>query len=90
MPKTPGWKKVNSPSTSMREHYAKMFKRNQMKFMRRSVLDPEHIGSEFLHEGKKYKLLGTVDPLEMIIESLEDGSCYIVHCDLVTRCILGS
>ena len=82
------WKKINPPSGSMREHYASMFKRNQMKFMRRSRLTPEHIGSEFVYEGSPYKLIGTGTPVEMIIENLEDGSCYMVHCDLITKLIL--
>lgn len=82
------WKKINPPSESMREHYAAMFKRNQMKFMRRSILSPEHIGSEFIWEGSHYKLIGTGTPAEMIVENLEDGTCYMVHCDLVTKAIL--
>lgn len=84
------WKKINPPSSSMRDHYASMFKRNQMKFMRRSILTPDHIGSEFIFEESKYKLIGTGTPAEMIVENLEDGSCYMVHCDLVTKLILGN
>jgi hypothetical protein len=84
----PTWKKINPPSESMRDYYASLFKRNQMKFMRRSILSPEHIGSEFVYDGLKYKLIGTGTPVEMIVENLEDGSCYMVHCDLVTKAIL--
>lgn len=84
------WKKINPPSESMREYYATMFKRNQMKFMRRSILSPDHIGSEFFYEGSKYKLIGTGTPAEMIVENLGDGSCYMVHCDLITKLILES
>jgi hypothetical protein len=82
------WKKINPPSESMREYYATMFKRNQMKFMRRSVLSPDHLGSEFAYEGSTYKLIGTGTPAEMILENLGDGTCYMVHCDFVTKMIL--
>jgi len=85
---TTDWKKINPPSESMREHYAALFKRNQLKFMRRSTLSPEHIGSEFVYEGANYKLIGTGTPEEMIVENLDDRTCWMVHCDLVTRAIL--
>ena len=81
-------KKINSPSDSMREHYEKTFKRNQMKFMRRSSLEPSHLGSEFSFQGHQYKLIGTMSPMEMIIENLEDGSCYLIHCDYATKLVL--
>ena len=82
------WKKINPPSESMRDYYATMFKRNQMKFMKRSPLKPDQIGSEFSFEGFTYRLIGTATPVEMVVENLEDGSCYMVHCDFVTRLIL--
>lgn len=83
------WKKINPPSESMRKHYASLFNRNQLKFMRRSTLSPEHIGSEFVYDGSSYKLIGTGSPEEMIVENLGDRTCYMVHCDLVTKAILG-
>jgi len=81
-------KKINAPSDSMREHYEKMFNRNQMKFMRRSPLSPSHLGSEFTLDGVNYKLIGTMSPMEMIIENLEDGSCYLIHCDFASKLVL--
>ena len=85
---TTDWKKINPPSESMRGHYAALFKRNQLKCMRRSTLSPEHIGSELVYEGANYKLIGTGTPEEMIVENLDDRTCWMVHCDLVTRAIL--
>ena len=82
------WRKIKAPSESMRDYYAMMFKRNQMKFMKRSPLKPDQIGSEFSFEGFTYRLIGTATPVEMVVENLEDGSCYMVHCDLVTKLIL--
>jgi len=83
-------KPMNTPSNSMKEYYGNLFKRNQMKFMRRSTLDPSHLGSEFVLEGKTYSLVGTISPAEMIIERIEDGSCYIIQCDLATKLVLGN
>jgi len=82
------WKQINPPSESMRGYYAALFRRNQTKFIRRSILGPDHIGSEFVYEGSSYKLIGTGTPVEMIVEKLEDGTCYMVYCDLVTKAIL--
>jgi hypothetical protein len=81
-------KPMNTPSDSMKEYYGNLFKRNQMKFMRRSPLEPSHLGSEFTIDGIQYYLVGTISPAEMIIENLEDGSCYIIHCDYATRLVL--
>jgi hypothetical protein len=82
------WRKMNPPSDSMRKYYESLFKRNQMKFIRRSNLGPEHLGSEFSYEGVNYKLIGTATQYEMILENLFDGSCYMVHCDFVTKMVL--
>lgn len=83
------WRKIKEPSESMKDHYAMMFRRNQMKFMKRSPLKPDHIGSEFKFEESLYRLIGTATPVEMVIENMVEGSFYMVHCDLVTRLILG-
>jgi hypothetical protein len=82
------WRRMKSPSDSMRKYYESLFKRNQMKFIRRSQLGPEHLGSEFIYEGSTYKLIGTATQYEMILENLSDGSCYMVHCDFVTKMVL--
>jgi hypothetical protein len=81
-------KKINTPSSSLREYYESLFKRNQMKFMKRSPLTPSHLGSEFSLDGVQFKLIGTISPMEMVIENLEDGSCYLIHCDYASRLIL--
>ncbi len=72
----------------MKEYYENLFKRNQMKFMKRSPMDPSHLGSEFLLDGIHFKLIGTMTPVEMVIQNLEDDSCYLIHCDYVSRIIL--
>ena len=41
------WKKITTQSEEMQKYYANMFRRNQTKFMRRSLLEPSHVDSEF-------------------------------------------
>jgi hypothetical protein len=82
------WRRINPPAQSMRNYYADMFKRNQMKFMRRSLLEPSHVGSEFTIDGQNYQLIGAGNPTEMVVKNLEDGTFYMVHSDIVTAAIL--
>jgi hypothetical protein len=82
------YKEIKKPTDSMLAFYEKMFKRNQSKFIRRSSLEVSHLGSEFEYDNKKMKLLGSMDANLMIGEDINDGKCYIVHCDSVTNSIL--
>lgn len=82
------WRKIKPPSDSIRKHYELTFKRNQMKFIRRSQLGVDHLGAEFTSDGDEYRLVGTVTEHEMIIENMSDKSCYMVHCDIVTKMVL--
>ncbi len=82
------WKKINPQSEQMQNYYADMFRRNQRKFMRRSLLEPEHVDSEFVIEGHAYQLIGAGNPTEMVIKNLKDGTFYMVHSDIVTAAIL--
>lgn len=84
------FRKIKPPSEGMIEHYASLFVRNQSKFMRRSLLKPEHLGSEFVLEGIGYKVIGSATPFEMVIETLEDKTYYMVHSDIITPLILGT
>ena len=84
------WRKINPPSDSLIKHYENLFNRNQMKFMRRSKLETNHLGAEFTYSNTPFKLLGTIDAYEMVIESQLDGACYVVHCDEVTNMVLGN
>ena len=82
------WKKITPQSEQMQNYYADMFRRNQRKFMRRSLLEPEHVNSEFVIEGQHYQLIGSGNPTEMVVKNLEDGTFYMVHSDIVTAAIL--
>jgi hypothetical protein len=84
------WKLINPPSKEMKKYYGDLYKRNQMKFIRRSVLEMDHLGSEFDHAGKKYKLIGTMNSLEMVVENLSDQTFHIVDSVVVTNLVLGS
>jgi hypothetical protein len=82
------WKKITTQSEEMQKYYANMFRRNQTKFMRRSLLEPSHVGSEFTIDGQNYQLIGAGNPTEMVVKNLEDGTFYMVHSDIVTAAIL--
>lgn len=83
------WKLINPPSKEMKKHYGDLYKRNQMKFIRRSVLEMDHLGSEFEHTGKRYKLIGTLNSMEMVVENLNDQTFHIVDSVVVTNLVLG-
>ena len=82
------WKKITPQSEEMQKYYANMFRRNQTKFMRRSLLEPSHVDSEFTIDGQNYQLIGAGNPTEMVVKNLEDGTFYMVHSDIVTAAIL--
>jgi hypothetical protein len=82
------WKKITTQSEEMQKYYANMFTRNQTKFMRRSLLEPSHVGSEFIIDGQNYQLIGAGNPTEMVVKNLEDGTFHMVHSDIVTSAIL--
>jgi hypothetical protein len=82
------WKKITTQSEEMQKYYANMFRRNQTKFMRRSLLEPSHVDSEFTIDGQQYQLIGAGNPTEMVVKNLEDGTFHMVHSDIVTSAIL--
>lgn len=85
-PKT--WKKITAQSDQMQKYYADMFRRNQTKFMRRSLLEPSHVNSEFTIDGNPFQLIGAGNPTEMVVKNLNDGTFYMIHSDIVTAAIL--
>jgi hypothetical protein len=82
------FKSVREPSDSLKEYYLKMYERNQTKFIRRSKLEMEHIGQEFEHNGKTLKLVGSIDPILMLVFDSNENKYYRIHSDLVTDGIL--
>ena len=69
-------------------YYRSLYERNQTKFMRRSILEVEHLGSEFEYEGVKYTLLGSVDALLMLVKDSEENY-YMMSSSIPTKEILG-
>jgi len=80
--------KLKEPSKEILAHYAKLYRRNQSKWIKRSSLEPEHLGSEFECENKKLKLEGSIDPILMIVSDSE-GNYYRMHCNEVSQIITG-
>ena len=86
--KSQNYRPVKEPSQGIKEYYENYFRRNQNKFMRRSKLEESHLGSEFDFDGKRFKLLGAVDPTTMFILDLNESKYYFLHSDIVTAQIL--
>lgn len=81
-------RKIKVPSKEMIEYYEALYKRNQSKFMRKSMLEIENLGAEFEYDGKKYKLLGSVDANLMLVKD-EEESHFMMSSTIITKQILG-
>lgn len=84
----PSFKKINEPSDTMKDHYRKLYNRNQDKFIRRSKLECSHLDSVFSVDEREYRLIGSVDSNRMVIVDESDNSYYFVHSDIPTFAIL--
>jgi hypothetical protein len=81
-------REIKEPTQNMLDFYEKLFLRNQSKWIRRSHLEQSHLGSEFVLEGEKYKLLGSSSSMEVVIKNQKSDKYFIVSIDEVTRSIL--
>lgn len=85
----PEWQKTVCPTEKMFEYYKKLFLRNQNKWIRRSKLEPYHLGQEFKKDKKLYKLLGSVDiKNNMIINEIGTNNYYFIHSDEIDYYLL--
>jgi hypothetical protein len=84
----PDFKQINEPSDSIKKHYAKLYERNQNKFIRRSKLEQVHLGSEFNHDGRALRLIGSADGDRMVVVDESDNTYYFIHSDIPTNAIL--
>lgn len=80
-------KPMRTPSKELIPYYESLFERNQTKFIRRSALDPEHLGSEFELDGKNLKLMGSIDALLMLVRD-ENNKFYMLESSIITKKIL--
>jgi hypothetical protein len=77
-----------APSKEMLKYYADLYERNQTKWIRRSSLEAEHLGSEFQFEGKDLKLMGTIDPVLMLVKDSDD-KYYRMNCNTISEIVTG-
>ena len=82
------FKKMNTPSPSILKHYEKLYARNQNKFIRRSKLEPCHIGNEFEYLGRQMKIAGAIDERQLIVLDIDEDLYYMIHIDIPTEKIL--
>lgn len=81
-------REIKEPTQNMLDYYEKLFLRNQSKWIRRSNLQESHLGSEFVLEGEKYKLLGSSSSMEVVVKNQNSDKYFIVPIDDVTKSIL--
>jgi len=78
---------VKEPFKETLEHYKSLYERNQQKFIRRSMLEVEHFGSEFEFDDKKLTLMGAIDSNLMLVKD-ENGKYYRLDSSPITKIIL--
>lgn len=78
---------IKSPSKEMIEYYRSLYERNQSKFIRRSQLEPEHLGVKFTHEEKEFELIGSIDEKLMLVRDSSD-KYYRLSSSIITKIIL--
>ena len=80
-------RKFKKPSNDMLKYYADLFLRNQNKWIRKSLIKPEQLGSKFNHNGIEYELVGSVSPKEFLIRNSQD-EFFIVLTNIVDPYLL--
>lgn len=82
-------REIKPPTSGMLDYYSKLFKRNQSKWIRRSKLEPDHLGSEFMLGDQKAVLVGSMNSEEVVISTMDENKFFVAHIDDVTKEILG-
>jgi hypothetical protein len=83
------YKKIKAPHDSMEKYYQDMFNRNQSKWIRRSKMEPSHLGCEFVLEGSTYSLIGSATSTEVVVKNLETSEFFMINIDPVSAAVLG-
>jgi len=80
-------KPMREPSADLLKYYRSLYERNQTKFMRRSMLEVDHLESEFEFEGKKLTLIGSIDAILMLVKD-ENGKHYMLDSSPISQILL--
>ena len=83
------YRKIKAPHDTMEKYYQDMFIRNQSKWMRRSKMEPTHLGCEFELEGSSYSLVGSASSTEVVVKNLETSEFFMINIDPVSVAVLG-
>ena len=81
-------RRIKEPTDSMRKYYGEQFVRNQSKWIRRSKLEPSHLGTTFTFEKEEAVLVGSMTSEEVLVHFKESDEYMVIHIDDVTRTIL--
>jgi hypothetical protein len=79
---------IKEPFKETLEYYKKLYERNQEKFIRKSLLEPKHLGSEFEYDDKKLTLMGSIDANLMLVKD-DTGKYYRLDSSPISKIILG-
>ena len=79
---------IKEPFKETLEYYKSLYERNQDKFIRKSMLEVKHFGSEFEFDGKKLTLMGSIDSNLMLVKD-ENNKYYRLDSSPITKIILG-
>lgn len=82
-------REIKEPTKGMLDFYSNLFKRNQSKWIRRSKLEPTHLGVEFEFNGEQAKIIGSMNSEEVVLQLTESNRYLVTHIDGVTQEILG-
>jgi hypothetical protein len=90
MAKEISYRKIKAPHDTMEKYYRDVFNRNQSKWIRRSKMEPKHLGCEFELEGAKYLLIGSATTTEVVVKNIETSEFFMLNIDPVTAAVLGA
>jgi hypothetical protein len=80
-------KPMREPSADLVKYYRSLYERNQTKFIRRSLLEVDHLGSEFEFDDKKLTLMGSIDAVLMLVKD-ENGKYYMLDSSPISQILL--
>lgn len=82
-------REIKEPTKGMLDFYSNLFKRNQSKWIRRSKLEPSHLGIEFDFNDEKAIIIGSMNSEDVVLHLIESNKYLVTHIDGVTQEILG-
>lgn len=80
-------KPMREPSADLIKYYRSLYERNQTKFIRRSLLEVNHLDSQFQFDGKNLTLMGSIDAMLMLVKD-DNGKYYMLDSSPISQILL--